>query len=1219
MKKIFRMALVFALAGATLMYTGCTKDYGEEIDNLDGKLSALQTDLTNKVNDLSNEVSSLRSAVSGLESAYKAADDLIKGDVTALDGRVKKLEDAVKDLSKYATKDELKEATDALEKKIAEAKEDIKKTTDDLQKQINELKEKLAANEEAVKKLEEAQKEIDNVYGFLSDELRSIVFYPDFYFAGIEATSYDFGSFQGYEVYPYNKDYSWTFTDDEGNSTKFTFPKNTARWLADVYYEYDAKGNPVYYKYDPETYEWVLKDGKMVKGSADDDNVAMYFPANHLQGQVGTARYNLNPSSFPTDSAEWSLNGRNLKYVLKSEEEETWHPIFEGISKDEDGLASVAYSIENPEKIFSSVLGAIVDGAIGLYNQYANDSEALEDIVNTFAPAIHPNGRKGGSEMNWMERAQHELLAKKNRYNNIPDMQLVATLSDGRDIFSDWHAISSTEEFVAHLAFAEDNAYVTDTYDCGLAVDLKKDLYTDAEEAVEDDPSVPVKYNGGPIDLEKLINIHTMDIVNLTPYAAYDIDEFNAKYPGSHFEFELVPYTIGANNTSEDMYGKIDGSVFTPCYVESAGGKATSKPIAKDSEDGISAVGRLPLVLVTLVDDETKDIYAYGWFKILISKDEVLPKFFEIPDLGKVPFICGNYTLATKWHEFSFFVLESLKVDYNQFIKTYTFDGVWSYQPVLKGDSVKTELVESKTKVTEGAALQAVKFDYYDASKKQVKTKDYGQATYSKDNSGDGINDAFKWAVSPQGIGEGKSNSIYFKFTNGEQVVYFEMKADVAKKAKMNFASNKIENMWFGDIDSEAYNTVRISVPVPTVTPVPSVLDFKKNLYETFIDKKPVLALDESSDDIYKAIYGNIYNPYRSELTKTTSAFQFSKEQPTIATAAVLGYNTPLFVKYWNYDGKNADYTKLYATQFQKNWMGVWEPVMVEYEPKPNEYVKVPAISDNYLVATITGDTTNGYTIEYAQTDIAKTLLNLWSYKKTDQAEMLFANITTKNKYGSTNCVSVNDGGFHVRFIRPIDVDFAAQDIAEESQVDGANVEIIKFFDGITDWNNQKVIVKVMVDVLDKDGNPVYDAAGNKVQEWKGEYAENVIKTVNMYQYYGFKEVIINLPKAVRNHAEIGNPDKFIEVSKTNDVLAVGTVNADGVFTADTSLEADGSKKVDISQFNNLKPLVVNYRNKQNYADPHTIKIPVQIVYSWGTLTDYMVINVKDTGSTEGR
>ena len=195
MKKIFRMALVFALAGATLMYTGCSKDYTEDINNVKSSVS----DLQNKLGELNNELSALKSSVSSLEAAYKAADDLIKGDVNDLKTRVAKVEEAVKDLSKYATKDELNEAVKGVEKKISDAKAEIKKTTDDLQKQINDLKEKLAKDEEAIKKLEAAQKEVDNVYGFLSDELRAIVFFPDFYFAGVEATSYDFATFWGYK------------------------------------------------------------------------------------------------------------------------------------------------------------------------------------------------------------------------------------------------------------------------------------------------------------------------------------------------------------------------------------------------------------------------------------------------------------------------------------------------------------------------------------------------------------------------------------------------------------------------------------------------------------------------------------------------------------------------------------------------------------------------------------------------------------------------------------------------------------------------------------------------------------------------------------------------------------------------------------------------------------------------------------------------------------
>ena len=41
MKKIFRMAMVFALAGAALL-TGCTKDYAEDIAALQNKITELE-------------------------------------------------------------------------------------------------------------------------------------------------------------------------------------------------------------------------------------------------------------------------------------------------------------------------------------------------------------------------------------------------------------------------------------------------------------------------------------------------------------------------------------------------------------------------------------------------------------------------------------------------------------------------------------------------------------------------------------------------------------------------------------------------------------------------------------------------------------------------------------------------------------------------------------------------------------------------------------------------------------------------------------------------------------------------------------------------------------------------------------------------------------------------------------------------------------------------
>ena len=268
MKKIFRMALVFALAGATLMYTGCTKDYTEDINNVKSDVK----DLQNKLGDLNNEVSALKSSVSSLESAYKALQDVdkaIQGDVSKLDSRVKALEDAVKDLSKYATKDQLDEAIKGVEKKIADAKAEIKATTDGLQAQINELKEKLAADEEALKKLQEAQTEVDNVYGFLSDELRAIVFQPDFYLGGVEATSYDFASFQGL-----------TLNKLKADSKPLTVKVDTATTTV------------IFLKDEPTTFSRL---------SVKDSKGKVTYPDDKTQGQLGLATYDLNPSSFPVD------------------------------------------------------------------------------------------------------------------------------------------------------------------------------------------------------------------------------------------------------------------------------------------------------------------------------------------------------------------------------------------------------------------------------------------------------------------------------------------------------------------------------------------------------------------------------------------------------------------------------------------------------------------------------------------------------------------------------------------------------------------------------------------------------------------------------------------------------------------------------------------------------------------------------------------------------
>ena len=1073
MKKIFRMALVFALAGATLMYTGCTKDYSEDINNVESEVNALES----TINGLKQDVDALKSSVSALESAYKAADAALQKGIDANAAAIKGLQDKVaanesaiaklEAASKtHATKDELKAAVDDLKAQIAANKAEILKVTDALQADVKALKEKLtadeatiAANAEAIKALQEAQAKINDVYAALSNLLTSIVFLPDFYFAGIEATSFDIAEISSFRPIKNTADIK---------SGIYTFPKT-----AKVEFEEDY-----------------VKNAK---------TPAEKYPNDYSLSQIGIANYNINPSTFNVEEAEWALYGMDRKYVVKADEAKTWAPVFEGISV-KDGVASVNYSIANPELLLSTV----------------EDAFALE--------------------------------SENSESDTVAVMKLVATV-DNKEVASDWHAIIPGVEAPDHLAFAKGNANVTlFEEDCEIFADKVKDLYLDAVTAAEDTASVFAKYNGGAIDLAELVNIH---VAAGEDFAEYTLAEWAAKYPGFTMNFELVPYTIGDNVTGEDYYGQIKGSEFTPCYVESKAGKPQSIAIEKDAEAGISAVGRMPIVLVTL-KDEAGIVAAYGYFKIQITKDApkpVEPKFFDVPSFGKVPFICSEIEKTTEWHQFSFFVLEALGVDYEQFVANYTFDSVWAYEMVR----------DEKTK------KDVEKFIELDPQNK------YGEITYTQDSKGSGINDKFSWVVSPTDLGEGESKDVYLKFVGPSDIIYFKLTAEVADAAAFDFGANKLANEWYADIDNEPMNTVRVNVLVPNATD-DDVTEYYRDLNRFYIGYKPGVALAKDADPIYAEVAKD--KELKAEL-ETESTFYFSAEQPVINGLQLVA---------------SEDGASLYVAAYDDKGKMVTEKVKID----GGKDVVVPVLYDSLLIATI-DESVITYSWEEGPT-AAKELLNLWSYNEKDQAKMLYANIIVKTTYGECE-IPAGDENFHVRFLRPLDVNFQSQDVAQESEVGGANVTIAKFISGIVDWNKQSVIV----DSLDKNKKPT------------GNMIENVIKGVNMYEYYQFEKIIVDLENAERDNYETSDLTLRGLISKiTPEVeLALGTVDEDDIFTEGSSNE------IDITSFDNLKTAAINYKNGRSNVETFNIFIPVTVEYAWGSIEAELVIKVKPTSETD--
>ena len=281
----------------------------------------------------------------------------------------------------------------------------------------------------------------------------------------------------------------------------------------------------------------------------------------HYISTVNSVKY-LTPSSFYPNYAYWSLLKKEGNGAVGTTS--GWSPIFKNLSVLEGNQIEIEYAIGYPERM----------------------------------PAF-------GSSI-----------------------RLRASI-DGKTLDSDWLTLTPVGERIGHLAFRNDNKWLGYNDDgdeaCALGMDMMgnvapKDLYYGAYHALEYNPSVKVLYNGGPIDLNELIAIHTQDIESEDPFDDYTLEEFNNKYPGYHFEFSAVPYTIGDNLIGEEYYGRINGTKFTPCYVKSQGNSSISMLIAMNdgSAEAVSAVGHMPMIIATLVNDDTGAILTGGFFRIEI-------------------------------------------------------------------------------------------------------------------------------------------------------------------------------------------------------------------------------------------------------------------------------------------------------------------------------------------------------------------------------------------------------------------------------------------------------------------------------------------------------------------------------------------------------------------------------------------------------------------------
>lgn len=441
-----------------------------------------------------------------------------------------------------------------------------------------------------------------------------------------------------------------------------------------------------------------------------------------------------------------------------------------------------------------------------------------------------------------------ELLEKQDA-KKISVMALEVELGNDTTITSDYAAIVPAVRTLKAIAFKEKTTEMSDGYD----------LYDTGKSAVEKEASVAVQYNGGSINLSDLLNIHYIqnDWVKASDDTKHEVMSYErAKQFGLHFEYEMLPYTTGTNNTEEDKYGYVDKltGVFTPYYVNE-NGESVACPDDKTSTTGISAVGREPVVIVKLVNEKSEVVLA-GYIKIDIVK-EISTKEITVKDFTK-PYVCDGFVCGITWDDMSGKIIEELGMTKDDFVKTYTLKGI-----------------------TEGKD-----YTYIKENGKFVLVPDnkFGVMKRCKDWNASTTNDIIKWTANFNQMDAvynetGHTVTLYACFESNvdkdHNLVYIGLTTTVLDKPEVTFGE-KIKEYWYPSDQAEVAkrDTVRMNVPRPTNDGIKNrdVFEYAKDLDDNFkgnvVVMTPTSAAQNASYDL--AQLGTKYH------------YEFAKEQPKI-------------------------------------------------------------------------------------------------------------------------------------------------------------------------------------------------------------------------------------------------------------------------------------------------------------------------------------------------
>lgn len=560
-----------------------------------------------------------------------------------------------------------------------------------------------------------------------------------------------------------------------------------------------------------------------------------YF--DELKGEV--VRYNIPDLNRPVAAGA---------YTLGSKDEVVYHMNPSSAAEDD---YSYRFLYDNPEYISTRANGA------GVTVKYLDKVKEDGDLKVTY------------------QLQSPDLLAGKGgehtESSNISVMALEAktlNASEEKTITSDYAALVPVVESLKAIAFTN--------YSTNENPACPKDLYNTGEEALKNVATLNLEYNGGTFDLSSILQVHYLSQNWTLPtsgaHMTMGYDEVVKRY-GLKWQYQMLPYTLGTNETSESMYGMVNQNTgeFTPCMVigendgagdETGNGNITQQPIAEGSEDGVSAIGRRPIVLVTL-ENENGDIVLAGYIKINITRE--MNEDDVVVDSWEAPYVCDGFSNTFTWADMSDEVIERLHMSISDFRDAYT-------------------MVPGKTYIKDASNQM-----------QEVSGNIYGVMIEHKDAQVPTTNDVVEWAggiTELDNIIAAATNhefTLYAKYiTNkdgGINHVYVGMTIKVIDRPEVKYVT-RIDRYWYPETAAlEAREYVRMNVPHPTnagITPW-QVLDYYKDLDEYYVGNQVEIELTGAPQNVW----------YTSLIPSTAKYhFEFTPNQGTFGSYTLSVTNT---------------------------------------------------------------------------------------------------------------------------------------------------------------------------------------------------------------------------------------------------------------------------------------------------------------------------------------